>query len=451
MFFIHKGVETTIKRLISNDKAFNAFVVGQTISQIGENMSKVSLAWVAMALMPEHIAMALGLLAVTQALPPLLFGWSYGHVIDSPPQYISAIAHRRHLLFWADLCRGLLFAMFPLLYAMGHLTPFVFYTIAFLAAIFSGLFGPAMFATLPGFGNQAGSFVQRNATINITGHIGALTGPIIGGLVALWGRPADGLYVTAATFLASAFVIRRISAQYPLESFWRWVGHNLRELVSNGSPIKGTFYALYHCPGGRAYALMSMLVGLALGPIITILPAYVKGPLHGTPLIFGCVIGAASLGMMLANAGLHRLPLFSGEAMSGEARGEALSRPEIFLSTTLFVSGLLVIPLGIVHGFLILAGMTLIAAGLADTFNPVIQTEIQSAVPDLSVGRVLASLGAFFLIGFNAGSLLTPWLVDTYGYFAAFSFAGVMRVLAAFIPLFFLTHACYIKDGALKS
>lgn len=430
------------------DRAFNRFLWGQLFSQVGENASKVALPWLVLTVAPvHHTAGYMSLFVALLALPPLLLGWFYGALLDR-------LSHQRKtLLLLTDVSRGLVFLLIPFFYGLGILTPLVLATLVFLSSVFSGLFGPAMFAAVPEFSERAGTLVRRNTAINMTGHVGLVVGPLLGGILSGLFPPAFVLLITGTAFLVSAAYLyatldRCDRAPIMLfDYFWR-LAATTGEILLDRTVLKLAWENTWFAPRlGRApllFTLLSFLSGLSLGPIVTGLPLYAKSILHGGPVVLGLVLTVAGLGMLAASGILGKSPHHFG---TDKTSAETLTHPETWLTIALFCSGILVVPTAMITGVFPGLVVTFFAAGLADIFNPIMQTEIQSRVKPEQTGRVLTSLGTFFLVGFVGGTFLTPTLQNGFGLFGVFAFGGAIRLISALIPLSFVIHAVYIARG----
>ena len=324
---------------------FSFFVLGQVFSQIGENMSKVSLVWLVFSLTGtnNHVS-SLSLLFLAQSAPALLFGWLYGHVIDSCPS-------KRHLLFYADTLRGLLFCLIPVLYMLHVLALPILYLLTFLAAIFSGLFGPAMFSMIPEFSSDSGSLVARNATINVTGHIGILVGPLVGGVLSYLFPPGIVVLATGVTFLVSAVFIWKIMGERQLtkkacllhtraigillSTFWTLLKEASTKTGFQNHIVKNVLYAVTLNPATRLFCGMAFLVGLTLGPVNVLVPVYVKNILHGNSIILGLLFASAGAGMLVVSLFLSR---------SKHAFGVFYKHPDLLPEQEMLLIGALFVP-----------------------------------------------------------------------------------------------------------
>ncbi len=431
---------------LTSDPDFNNFIFGQTFSQIGENMSKVSLVWLVMAV-SKNSSEVLSVFITMQALPPLIFGWLYGHIIDN-------ISSKRLLLFMSDIARGIVFCLIPLLYFLQLLTTPTLLLLAFIAAIFSGIFGPTMFSAIPGFSEKAGPLVQRNSLINITGHLGILIGPIMGGILSYFFNSAFVVTFTGVTFLVSSVFIGFIIKSEFTESLPKLTRLNgfIREIfkstVSIQKPVEvlkaNTLFAWNWSSTTKLFCVMSLLVGVSLGVSLAALPLYIKTELPNGPLALGIILTAGGLGMLTMSYLLGK-----SKSEFGRLKEEAISVQEIWLTGALFISGCVLIPMGLLHTVIFLSCITFISSGLADIYHPIMNTEVQTSVPEIFTGRVLTSIGSFFLVGIIGGSLLASYENSSAGLFVTLATAGIARILASFIPLIIRTKREYAGNNRI--
>ncbi|EQD27905.1 Tetracycline resistance determinant tetV, partial [mine drainage metagenome] len=113
--------------------------MGQVISQLGENLNKVAMLWFVYRF--SHNAADLAWVGILQTLPPLLFGWFTGPILDR--------VSRKNVMIFIDITRALLLLLIPLLYHRGLLTLPILFTLVFLISVVSGIFGPALYASIP--------------------------------------------------------------------------------------------------------------------------------------------------------------------------------------------------------------------------------------------------------------------------------------------------------------
>ena len=133
-----RGASTGWRQLL-RDRNVRWLFAGQTVSQVGDGVSKVALLWFVYALTDSALKMSL--IGVLQTIPPLVFGPFAGVLLDR--------IDKRSAMMVIDLARMGLLASIPILHAMGLLSLPLLYLLVFVIAMFSMAFGPALNATFP--------------------------------------------------------------------------------------------------------------------------------------------------------------------------------------------------------------------------------------------------------------------------------------------------------------
>src|SRR5450759_972677 len=110
------------------DRAFRRYWNGQTISMFGDQISSIALPLVAVLTLRVNPAQ-MGFLAALLWLPSLLFAMHAGAWVDRR-------GHRRATMIVADVGRTLLLASIPAAYALGGLTIWQLYAVAFGTGMF---------------------------------------------------------------------------------------------------------------------------------------------------------------------------------------------------------------------------------------------------------------------------------------------------------------------------
>ena len=188
----HRGASTGWRQLLRNRNVRWLFA-GQTISQVGDGVSKVALLWFVYAMTDSALKMSL--IGVLQTIPPLVFGPFAGVLLDR--------LEKRRAMIVIDLARTGLLASIPILYAVGLLSLPWLYLLVFVIAMFSMAFGPALNATLPLIVKKE-QLTGVNALMQSAMTIGQLLGPALSGMLIAGIGAQNALYVNAAGFLLSA-------------------------------------------------------------------------------------------------------------------------------------------------------------------------------------------------------------------------------------------------------
>src|SRR6476659_9459755 len=188
----HRGASTGWRQLL-RDRNVRWLFAGQTISQVGDGVSKVALLWFVYAL--TESALMMSLIGVLQTIPPLVFGPFAGVLLDR--------IEKRRAMIIIDAARTVLLTTIPILDALGLLNLPLFYVLVFVTAMCSMAFGPALNATLPLIVKKE-QLTGVNALMQSAMTIGQLLGPALGGMLIAAIGAQNALYVNAAAFFLSA-------------------------------------------------------------------------------------------------------------------------------------------------------------------------------------------------------------------------------------------------------
>ena len=90
-------------RDLLTERNFGLLLLGQLVSQLGENLNKVALLWFVYLFTKSAEAMIV--VGVPQTLPPMLFFWANGVLLDRYP--------KRRTMIIVDAVRGLLVLLIP--------------------------------------------------------------------------------------------------------------------------------------------------------------------------------------------------------------------------------------------------------------------------------------------------------------------------------------------------
>ena len=383
------------------ERNFGLLLLGQLVSQLGENLNKVALFWFVYLFTrsPE----ALIVVGVLQTLPPMLFFWANGVMLDR--------CSKRNVMIAVDAVRGLLVLLVPVLYALHHLSLPVLYMLVFLIATASGIFGPAIYSAIPLMVSEPRR-VAANALMQTTGQVGILVGPLLGGLLSALYNPVFVMVANGATFLVSALFLLfiRIRESGERESahaagvagILQEVAEGVRFVFSGDRLLLGLF-------------VIMTLYGLITGPVTILLPVLSRAILHAGSKGFGMLLSSYGVGMLLASLALTVRPprnLFRWIAGGFLAGGVLI----------LLLSASRTMPVDL---FL----MALFGMGVS-VVNPLVHTLLQNHAPSRLLSRVLTTMSLGFLGGAILGMVGLPSLVTVVGIRTVLMLLGGVLVLS---------------------
>src|SRR6266511_1385950 len=191
-----------VPALLRERRDFRRYWTGHTISLFGDAITLIALPLVAVLVLDAGAAQ-MGYLAAAGLVPSLLFSVHAGAWVDRR-------ARRRRIMIVADLGRAGLLATVPLAYALGALTLGQLYVVAFLVGTLSVLFtvsDTTLFVAL----TPRDRYVEGNAVLNGSRALSFVGGPSLGGLLVQFLSAPGALLADAASFVASALFLGRIS------------------------------------------------------------------------------------------------------------------------------------------------------------------------------------------------------------------------------------------------
>lgn len=182
---------------------FHLIWAGETVSQVGSEVSLLALPLVAVTTLHASV-LSVGLLSASSTLAFLLVGLPAGAWVDR--------VRRRPVLIAADIGRCLAIGSIPITAALGDLGMGQLYLVSICSGVLTVFFDVAYQSYLPAIVGRD-VLVAANARLQASESSAQVAGPTIAGwLVQAIGGPY-AVAVDAATFLVSAGAVRSISAE----------------------------------------------------------------------------------------------------------------------------------------------------------------------------------------------------------------------------------------------
>lgn len=268
------------------DRAFRRYWSGQSVSMFGDQISSIVLPLVAVLTLHASPAQ-MGLLVALEWLPSLLFALHAGAWVDRR-------GHRRATMIAADLGRAALLASIPVCAAIGLLTVWQLYAVAFGTGTLSVLFtvcDPALFVALV----PSDRYVEGNSLVYGSRALSFVGGPSIGGvLVDLLSAPFAVL-ADALSFLGSAFFLSRIRpAEAPPKKAERGA------LTAGAKFIRGSAVV-------RSSLIAVAIINFFNFVFFALFVLYATRSLHVRPGLLGLVLGAGAVGGVIGALVTRRL------------------------------------------------------------------------------------------------------------------------------------------------
>jgi MFS family permease len=336
---------------------------------------------------------------------------------------------RKRTMIWADLSRA--FVLLLLLFASGHDRLWIVFTVSAVMGAIGQFFNPAESALLPKLVGEE-RLVAANSLNSLNDELGRLAGPAMGAwLYAVFGL--GGVAVAdAATFVASAILIKRIAAEArPLiDSSVHIAGSSLRRAVGEWSSgmrlVRGsrTLKVLF-AVGAISWVSEGFFVTLGLAPLVL-------DVLKGSEVQVGWIasaqaVGGLIAGLVVARAG-HR---FSKRWLLGGGRiGLGVADLLMFNARSFVGPGNPAV--GVAMGSMFIAGFPAVAGGVGG------QSLLQTETADAYRGRVFGALNAIQSVALLFGLAFAGVFGKQLGIALVLSIGSGMGIIAGIVALVLL-------------
>lgn len=277
-------------RTLWQDGDFLKFWAGETIAQIGEQVTKLALPLTVILTMnagPTQV----GIVNATYYAPFLAVTLFVGAWVDR--------VRRRPLMIASNVLRVLLVASVPVL-GMAHLlTLWYVYLAALLIGVLTVIFDVAYQSYLPSLIGKE-QLIEGNSKLQASASIAQVGGPGLGGLLIELTTAPIAMLVTAASFAVSVTTLTSIrraeprpSAPARRRSMWRDVGAGISVVGRNG-------YL-------RACALQSGIYNFCWMSLSTVFVLYAIRDEHYNAGTLGLVMSGGALGSLIGSITARRL------------------------------------------------------------------------------------------------------------------------------------------------
>lgn len=270
--------------VLRNSAGFRRYWSGQLVSAFGDQVSRIGVPLIAVAVL-HATATQMGLLSSAGQASLLVFGLLAGAWVDR--------VRRRRLLIGCDLARAAAVAVIPCAAAAGWLSLPLLLVIAFAVGSLGVVFGTGMVAFLPSLIGPD-ELVEGNARLMQINSVSQIAGPGLAGLVisvltAPFAIIADALsYLVSATCLVSIGGDEHPPAREDRPPIGQAIGAGLR--------------FVYLQPMLRPSAGCAGTYNLFNAAIVTLQVLYLSQTLGLHPATLGWVLGAIGPGALFGAA-----------------------------------------------------------------------------------------------------------------------------------------------------
>lgn len=403
-------IPAVYRRLLS-DAQTRRLLLGLGVSALGDGMSTVSIAWLAVLLAPSgHVGVFVGIAVAAYTLPGVVGALALGRFLRHRPARVLVLAHT-----W--LRAGFL-ATIAILWATGNLVPDVYVALLAGSSVLNAWGNAGQYTMLSELGGPEGR-LGANSLSSAQVAIAVIVGPVLAGLLL---RP---LGIGALIALdAASFAFLGIMA-------WRTqVSTATADEPVNTRTAESGFRLL------RRLHLMSLIILTWLffflyGPVEVALPVYVAHDLHADAGLLGTYWTAFGIGALVA------------ALITGTLRNRNIRRV-----TLLIVAGWGACLLPFVFAPV---GVTLVCFALGGLiygpFIPLTYALFQSSTTGAHLPTVLAARSAIIMVATPLGTAIGGPLVGTIGAAQTLTASGAATVLLAVLTGLIWTRPARDKDA----
>jgi MFS family permease len=271
-------VSTTSVEHPLRDARYRLWLIGGTISLLGDQFYLVGLPW--LVLQQTGSALAMGTVMMAGAIPRALLMLMGGAVSDR----ISA----RKILMATAMARTLCVAVIGVLVWLRVLRTWELYALAVLFGVADAFAAPAQTAYLPSLLKRE-QLVAASSVSQSTAQLTTIVGPVPAGFVIKTLGMAWAFFVDAISFLFIIGALWKLPDPPKSQTGRKAVWHSIAEgiaYVGNDVPL-------------RSLMLLATIMNFCIAGPVSIGLAYLTKTRFGSPAIFGIVISAVAAGGLL--------------------------------------------------------------------------------------------------------------------------------------------------------
>ncbi len=356
-----------VSRVLAS-RSFRIYLIGSTFSLHGLWIQRVAVGWLAWELTGSEVW--LGLIALSEFLPTILFGPFFGVWADR--------LNRKTVAYIANVLSIALSTLLFALTATGLIDIYLLWMITAFVGIVSSAFQPVRMSLIP-------SLVPREllseavAAQSIVFNVSRFMGPALAGVAIATMGLASAFALNAISYLAMIAALLLIELRTKRSGGTK--SHFFAELR------EGIVYTIQHATIRQQLLIVALSALFGRG-VIVMLPAFAGAVFGGGSSTLATLTSVSGAGAVIAGLCLTRL-----------GAGVRLLRWTVLATV---VTGLLMVGLGVTQSYA--AGIALVAAlGFTLTLVGIgSQTLIQTRVAEEMRGRVLSLWAA---VAFSAPAL----------------------------------------------
>lgn len=262
------------------NKNFLLLWIGQAISQIGNRIYVMALAWYIVAVMNSPGKMIV--LFIISSLPSLLFGTLIGPLVEK--------WNKKTVIVACDIVSGCLTAVLAVMVHFGYNYLWLIYLISFLLNTVNLFFSPSVNSILPAV-IPADKYRQGTSLMKMMTFLSQIMGAAVGGMLVGFFGVFWSIAINAASFLISGVMSLFVTFK---PAVTRIAGNYIQN-------IKDGFKYLSQDRTLAGTLAMAVTINLFLPAFIVLIPIIIKNGMNLDAIHYGIVDAAIPIGAVIVS------------------------------------------------------------------------------------------------------------------------------------------------------
>jgi MFS family permease len=401
---LRRLVPSAYRPVLAN-RVFRRLILGFAVSYLGDGMSFVAVAWLAIELAPQATAgLWVGGAVAAYTLPGLVGALVFSRRLRRMPA--------RRLLLVDNVVRGVFLGVVPLAWLAGLLTPPLYVALLAVSSLLHA-WGSAGKYTLLAELLPDEQRLPANTLVSSLNFAAMIAGPAVAGVLVTYVSAALVLGLDALTYVFLAVLVARI--RLPALTAGRLASSPGERHVSpvDRAAARGGFALLRSHPELLGLLTLTWFFNLLYGPVEVALPLHVTDDLHAPGMLLGLywmLFGIGALLGALAVGALRQLPLWP-------------------VTVAVVVGwGLLLLPFGFEAPTAVTVACFALGGAIYGPFVALSVTLMQAKSPPQHLAAMLAARSAALLTASPLGTALGGPLTTALGPRATLGGSGLATV-----------------------
>ena len=389
----------TAYRSLLRDSRARRLLAGLAVSALGDGMSIVTIAWLALAIAPSgSVGVYVGLAVAAYTLPGVIGGLTLGRLLRRRPPAVLVIAH--------CVLRAASLAAIATLSLAHTLGPSIYVILLAASSLLApwGLAGE--YSLLADVGRAEGR-LAANSLVSAQTSVATIIGPLAAGILLTHFEPGWLLALDAASFV----VLGIVAAGFATASTPR--------AADDEAALRVSGFRLLRRRDLLSLTIVTWFFFFLYGPVEVALPFHVARELGGSAQLLGAYWTSFALGALTAS-------LVTGALRTGDLRGIGIA--------IIAGWGACLLPFAFAP---VPVTLVCFAAGglIYGPFVPLTYALFQSATPAADLPAVLAARGTVVMASTPLGIALGGPLVSFLGGSGTLVASGLATVVLAAVSL----------------